>query len=240
MWKLKDLLETNVDSKYYLTEKGIGRLIKNNNRIIKDMKNQNISSCIIEGYSNMDGRNNQYIIDKNIVKRIGGIYDTDKREHQAGSIYDTSGLSPTLVDMSRGGFKQPMILVNEGTKKSYNMATIGDSINISYPNNINKRGRVGKQISQTITTTPNIATLEIFNSSKPKSIIDNKVIQTINDGKATPSATTLISEDNRSYLRIRKLTPLECFRLMGYDDSDFYKAKNIGISDTQLYRQARK
>ena len=80
----------------------------------------------------------------------------------------------------------------------------------------------------------------LFNSSKPKSIIDNKEIQTINYGNATPSATTLISEDNRSYLRIRKLTPLECFRLMGYDDSDFYKAKNIGISDTQLYRQARK
>ena len=38
-------------------------------------------------------------------------------------------------------------------------------------------------------------------------------------------------------MRIRKLTPLECWRLMGFDD-DFYKAKNSGISDTQLYRQA--
>lgn len=39
-------------------------------------------------------------------------------------------------------------------------------------------------------------------------------------------------------LKIRKLTPLECWRLMGFDDEDFYKAKNVGISDTQLYRQA--
>ena len=40
-------------------------------------------------------------------------------------------------------------------------------------------------------------------------------------------------------MRIRKLTPLECWRLMGFDDDDdFYKAKNAGISDTQLYRQA--
>ena len=39
-------------------------------------------------------------------------------------------------------------------------------------------------------------------------------------------------------MRIRKLTPLECWRLMGFDDEDFYKAKNAGISDTQLYRQA--
>ena len=39
-------------------------------------------------------------------------------------------------------------------------------------------------------------------------------------------------------MRIRKLTPLECWRLMGFDDKDFYKAKDAGISDTQLYRQA--
>lgn len=38
--------------------------------------------------------------------------------------------------------------------------------------------------------------------------------------------------------KIRKLTPLECWRLMGFDDEDFYKAKAIGTSDTQLYKQA--
>lgn len=39
-------------------------------------------------------------------------------------------------------------------------------------------------------------------------------------------------------MRVRKLTPLECWRLMGFSDEAFYKAKNAGISDTQLYRQA--
>ena len=39
-------------------------------------------------------------------------------------------------------------------------------------------------------------------------------------------------------LRIRKLTPLECWRLMGFDDSDFNKAKESGVSDAQLYKQA--
>lgn len=39
-------------------------------------------------------------------------------------------------------------------------------------------------------------------------------------------------------IRIRKLTPLECWRLMGFDDEDFYKAKNIPTSNTQLYKQA--
>lgn len=38
--------------------------------------------------------------------------------------------------------------------------------------------------------------------------------------------------------RIRKLTPKECWRLMGFDDSDFEKAKSAGISDSQLYKQA--
>lgn len=43
-------------------------------------------------------------------------------------------------------------------------------------------------------------------------------------------------ECNKSH-RIRKLTPMECFRLMGFDDSDFEKAKAVN-SDTQLYKQA--
>lgn len=38
--------------------------------------------------------------------------------------------------------------------------------------------------------------------------------------------------------RIRKLTPKECWRLMGFDDDDFEKAKAAGISNTQLYKQA--
>lgn len=37
--------------------------------------------------------------------------------------------------------------------------------------------------------------------------------------------------------RIRKLTPKECWRLMGFDDEDFEKAKEVN-SNTQLYKQA--
>lgn len=37
-------------------------------------------------------------------------------------------------------------------------------------------------------------------------------------------------------LRIRKLTPKECFHLMGFDDSDFEKAESVN-SNTQLYKQ---
>ena len=36
--------------------------------------------------------------------------------------------------------------------------------------------------------------------------------------------------------RIRRLTPLECWRLQGFKDEDFFNVK--GLSDTQLYKQA--
>ena len=38
--------------------------------------------------------------------------------------------------------------------------------------------------------------------------------------------------------RIRKLVPLECFRLMGFSDTDFQRCIDIGTSNTQLYKQA--
>lgn len=40
-----------------------------------------------------------------------------------------------------------------------------------------------------------------------------------------------------SLIRIRRLTPLECFRLMGFSDEDFWKAKNARVSNSQLYKQ---
>lgn len=38
--------------------------------------------------------------------------------------------------------------------------------------------------------------------------------------------------------RIRKLTPKETWRLQGFTDEQFYKAKNDGVSNSQLYKQA--
>ena len=47
----------------------------------------------------------------------------------------------------------------------------------------------------------------------------------------------IILGGNMNNLRIRKLTPKECWRLMGFDDEDFEKAEKVN-SDTQLYKQA--
>src|SRR5699024_9173560 len=39
-------------------------------------------------------------------------------------------------------------------------------------------------------------------------------------------------------VRIRKLTEKECWRLQSFTDEQFYKAKNSGVSNSQLYKQA--
>lgn len=268
--KLKDILENHVEEKYYLTEKGIGRLIRRNNKLLKDKENPNISSCIVAGYYKMSGDQNQYITDDNKVNRITGLYDNGKEKHQAGSIYNTNGLSPTLTTMDKGGDKKPYVLVREATNIGYTKAMEGDSINISYPNSTTKRGRVGKEISQTILTSPNIGTLLetpkpiCLNNGIKQPSIQDRIYDT--EGISTAitasqfrsniaekrnneinftdiltnlnSPATLISEDGKHLMRIRKLTPLECWRLMGFDDVDFAKVKAIPTSDTQLYKQA--
>lgn len=44
--------------------------------------------------------------------------------------------------------------------------------------------------------------------------------------------------DDGTSIAIRKLTPLECWRLQGFSDEQFAKAKEAGISNSQLYKQA--
>ena len=39
-------------------------------------------------------------------------------------------------------------------------------------------------------------------------------------------------------IRIRKLTPKECWRVMGFNDTDVDNASSVGVSDSKLYSQA--
>lgn len=48
----------------------------------------------------------------------------------------------------------------------------------------------------------------------------------------------VIENNQQNEYRIRKLTPKECWRLMGFSDEDFEKAENAGLSNSQLYKQA--
>tara|TARA_R100001163_G_scaffold65812_1_gene65165 strand:+ start:2656 stop:3858 length:1203 start_codon:yes stop_codon:yes gene_type:complete len=58
-------------------------------------------------------------------------------------------------------------------------------------------------------------------------------------------ANTIITSQQSSMIKInnvqtkiRRLTPLECLRLQGFPDSFYYKCKEAGLSDTQIYKQA--
>lgn len=56
----------------------------------------------------------------------------------------------------------------------------------------------------------------------------------------SPTLTTNKGEGNKIFdaenIRIRKLIPLECFRLMDFEDSDFYAVQNEKISNSQMYK----
>ncbi len=60
-------------------------------------------------------------------------------------------------------------------------------------------------------------------------------IRTINSGG---DKRIIERSDLEETYKIRKLTPLECWRLMGMSDERFYRVKNMGISDSQLYKLA--
>lgn len=52
---------------------------------------------------------------------------------------------------------------------------------------------------------------------------------------------TITAQDRHGILhcgRVRRLTPLECWRLQGFTDEQFHKAKSTGLSDGRLYKMA--
>ena len=94
-------------------------------------------------------------------------------------------------------------------------------------------GRMGDQAIETFNN----------NSCKPGDTI-NAYNRTVDKSGLSPTLTTRPEGFKTAILpvtgdmRIRKLTPLECWRLQGFTDEQFYKAKNSGVSDSQLYKQA--
>jgi DNA (cytosine-5)-methyltransferase 1 len=69
---------------------------------------------------------------------------------------------------------------------------------------------------------------------KIEEVNDNETIGTIQAGYPVTNHGHRLITNN---LRIRKLTPKECFRLMGFDDEDFENASKV-CSNSQLYKQA--
>jgi DNA (cytosine-5)-methyltransferase 1 len=164
-----------------------------------------------------------------------------------GNVFDSRGLSPTLTTNKGEGSK---IMVREATKQGYAIAEPGDSINLEQPNSATRRGRVGKGIEQTLTTQCNQAVLRPVRTEYGKEIrkdyeagnIEISRHEFLRLEQRTDGVTNTVStvqKDNLLVdgLRIRKLTPRECFRLQGWEDAYFERAAMVN-SDSQLYKQA--
>lgn len=196
--RLKDMLDDEVDEKFYLSTKCIEGFIRHRDRheakgtgFKWEVRNpEGVASCL-RANSALAPTDNTVAVEEGKPIQVGQIYGTDK-EHKcvpvepvrlgniygekfgtgyAGNVWDKECISPTLMTM-QGGNRQPLVidegvkagntspsgnynpevLVREATKKGYAEAVEGDSVNIGQPNSKTRRGRVGKQVSQTLTT----------------------------------------------------------------------------------------
>ena len=95
------------------------------------------------------------------------------------------------------------IKVRNGTKQGYQLAVVGDSVDLSYPSSVTRRARVGRGIAHNLSCSCQMGAV----------VWKGRVV------------------------KIRRLTPKECFRLQGFSDDLFEKAKAVN-SDAQLYKQA--
>lgn len=152
--RLKDILEAEVDAKYYLSEKMQDYVLDFNNR---------------QKGTAWEGRADEEKLNTNIAHAIG--------VRSAGG-NQRAGVSNFVVD----GYDEEIkvkdlkVKIKNATKKGYIEATDGDSINLAYPNSKTRRGRVGHGVSQTLMANDSMG------------VVNN--------------------------LKIRKLTPKECWRLM--------------------------
>ena len=80
---------------------------------------------------------------------------------QAKEFYKETETASTLMARDYKGFGNQefnaVIEVREATKQGYAEASLGDSINLEHPNSKTRRGRVGKKVAQTLTTSCNQA-----------------------------------------------------------------------------------
>lgn len=187
-----------------------------------------ISPCI----HTMGGGNLEpHIIDKPKVVKVGNVNPSGKGQN--GQVVDSEGLARTITQEKGEGQK---ILVNEHKE-------------VEVFDLYNKR-QINPDVCGTITTGCS------SNGSGTFLIRESKVIGGIGEKKSNGGqqwyqqdriydgdnvAISVTTGFNPYYttnnLRIRKLTPKECFRLMGFKDEDFEKAEKVN-SNTQLYKQA--
>ena len=100
--RLKDVLESNVDEKYYLKENQIKYIFSTSKSGIKRQGISDVESPAPTVVSSCYKGNNMICINT-----VGNLYDDNKR---AGRMYDAEGISHTLDNIASGGNKSPKIV----------------------------------------------------------------------------------------------------------------------------------
>lgn len=188
------------------------------------------------------------------VLKIGNINPSGNGMN--GSVYSENGLSPTLTTNKGEGNK---VAIKQATKQGYIECEVGGVADLSYPDSKTRRERVQDNGN----TCPTITATETgICKIEPKERFFKQALETLNENDCKPGDTINAFNkhvDKRGYsptlttrpegfktailpvtddIRIRKLTPKECFRLMGFSDENFDAAQKAGVSNSQLYKQA--
>ena len=197
--RLRDILEDEVDEKYYLSDEKVSRFLINLNHTAHP-------SCEA---------------DENAVKQVGNISECSGswNNPQVGRIYSTEGCSPTL-NICGSGSHEPKILQIGRINSSQDGVVVSDE-------GISKTHTAGHN------NMPKV--LKVGNVNPSGNGMNGNVFS---DDGLSPTLTTNKGEGNKilSNPRIRKLTPKECFRLMGFDDSAYEAASKV-VSNSQMYKQ---
>ncbi len=246
--RLKDLLEDNINDKYYLSDeiqnrfKSTGKKDINHNEL--NVVGSTAPNCRSIGQRDMtygingimstltatDYKQPKQILDNtNKVERLGGIFDKNGKIHQAGSVYNKECLSPTITTCE-GGYRQPIIednkikIVGNYSPSKHSASRVIDTTGIA-PTVMENHG--------TVTAIKVIGNLECDGWHD----IERRVhsFDGISPTMETKNRSKWLDTNN---FKIRKLTPLECWRLMGFDDEDFYNVKELELSDSALYKLA--
>ena len=281
--RLKDLLETNVEEKYYLREELQDKFKQQilNKEISNDNYEQNGRVYGTEGIaptlSARDYKDPKRIVDNNLLqvgclKGCGLPYD--KMHDQSGRVYDPEGIAPTIHCMGGGNLEpkiaEPCIAASRGRYTDDSSPTTTEQqLEVNPSGLCNTITSVQKDclviepqpqilcpqrqydedgarsVMHTISDVcPTILATQYKSGDNQPKVIEPQegteviVYDDMNDRiKADQSCVNTIMTQNCPHynsriierkvtdFRIRKLTPRECWRLQGFDDSDFDKAK---------------
>jgi DNA (cytosine-5)-methyltransferase 1 len=158
-----------------------------------------------------------------------------KGQDQIKRVYEVGGVSPTLSTMG-GGNRQPKVIVvasrGRGEANVQHLEPRIDGLTNTITS-VQKDNYVAIKTANTkgydMATDGDGIDLNYPDSKTRRGCVGHGVSKTI--------PTSGGSQGVLDGFRIRKLTPKECWRLMGFDDADFDKAAKVN-SNTQLYKQA--